>query len=53
VRGQAERLQIMEAYKALCEKRIQDLDPEHEFPIMPYHLGQPSSIEQDSGIDGS
>jgi hypothetical protein len=43
----------MEAYKALCEKRIQDLDPEHEFPIMPYHLGQPSSIEQDSGIDGS
>jgi len=39
VRSQAERLQIMEAYKALCERRIQDFDPEHPMPVMPYHLG--------------
>ena len=43
----------MEAYKALCEKRIQDLDPGHQFPIMPYHLGQPaSSGNNESAISG-
>ena len=30
----------MEAYKALCERRILDFDPGHQLPILPYHLGQ-------------
>ena len=39
IRLQAERLQIMEAYKALCERRILDYDPDHPMPVMPHHLG--------------
>lgn len=39
IRLQAERLQIMEAYRALCERRILDYDPEHPMPVMPHHLG--------------
>ena len=39
IRLQAERLQIMEAYRALCERRILDYDPEHPMPVMPNHLG--------------
>ena len=39
VRTQAERLQLMEAYQALCEKRILDFDPAHPLPVAPYHLG--------------
>lgn len=29
----------MEAYKALCERRILDYDPDHPMPVMPHHLG--------------
>ena len=41
----------MEAYKALCEKRIQDLDPGHPMPVMPFHLGQPPSTGNESGMN--
>ena len=30
----------MDAYKALCEKTILDLEPGHPMPVMPYHFGQ-------------
>ena len=43
VRTQAERLQRMEVYKQLCEKRIQDLFPSHELPVLPHHIGQQTS----------
>lgn len=33
VRSQAERLQRLESYKSLCEKRIKDFQPDHQFPI--------------------
>ena len=42
VKAQAERLQQMEAYKALCERRIKDFDPNHPMPVQPEHIGQQS-----------
>ena len=41
VREQAERLQNLEAYKALCESRILDFDPEHSLPLKQEHMGTP------------
>jgi len=35
----ADRLSAVESYKALCEKRIRDLDPSHDLPVIPQHLG--------------
>lgn len=37
----------MEAYKALCERRILDFDPGHPMPLMPQHLGT-GSISQNT-----
>lgn len=51
VRTQAERLQIMEAYKALCERRILDFDPEHQLPVLPNHLGTGSIAPQAEGLN--
>ena len=46
VRDQAERLQSLESYKALCESRLLDFDPEHPLPLQPGHLGTaPIAIE--------
>jgi hypothetical protein len=45
VKSQAERLQVLEAYKALCEQRISELDPLHPLPVMPYHLGTPNESQ--------
>lgn len=39
VRSQAERLQKLETYKQLCEKRILELDPKHSLPVLVSHLG--------------
>jgi predicted transcriptional regulator len=36
----ADRLSAVESYKALCENRIRDLDPSHDLPVIPQHLGQ-------------
>lgn len=52
VRSQAERLQVMEAYKALCEQRILELDPDHPMPVMPFHLGTPAIGVSDIGDTG-
>jgi hypothetical protein len=35
----ADRISMLESYKELCEKRIKDLDPTHQLPIHPSHLG--------------
>lgn len=35
-----ERVQALERYKELCERRVADLDPQHAFPVQPGHLGQ-------------
>ena len=43
VKTQAERLQKLEAYKKLCERRILDFDPQHTLPITEEMIG--SSIE--------
>jgi hypothetical protein len=32
----------LEAYKTICEKRIQDLCPAHQLPVLPSHLGNPA-----------
>ncbi|CDW83113.1 UNKNOWN [Stylonychia lemnae] len=42
VRSQAERLQRLESYKQLCEKRIVELDSKHPVPVLPQHMGQKS-----------
>lgn len=39
----------MEAYKALCERRILDFDPEHQLPVLPSHLGTGSIAPQAEG----
>ena len=39
VRSQAERLQKLEHYKVLAEKRIVDLAPDHPLPLLEAHLG--------------
>lgn len=39
----------MEAYKALCERRILDFDPEHQLPVLPCHLGAGSIGTQAEG----
>ena len=48
VRSQAERLQVLDAYKMLCERRIMDFDPKHPIPVMPYHLGQKLCDQMDT-----
>jgi len=42
----------MEAYKALCEQRIMELDPDHPMPVMPFHLGTPAIGVSDVGENG-
>lgn len=42
VRTQADRLQQLEAYKSLCERRIHDFDPSHPLPVRPDHIGSQS-----------
>lgn len=40
IKTQAERLQKLENYKKLCERRILDLEPNHALPITEEMLGQ-------------
>jgi hypothetical protein len=35
----ADRVQVLERYKDLCERRIADLEPQHAFPVQMIHLG--------------
>lgn len=39
VRTQAQRLRGLEQYRVLCEQRIQELQPGHNFPVRPEDLG--------------
>ena len=39
VRTQAQRLRSLEQYRILCEQRIQELQPGHNFPVRPEDLG--------------
>lgn len=43
----------MEAYKALCERRILDFDPNHQMPIMPYHLGSSELSNHDDNMQNN
>jgi len=45
VKSQAKRLRCLENYSALCEQRIQELSPQHSFPVKQQHLGTGSSLE--------
>jgi len=47
VKMQAERLQRLEAYKKLCERRILDFDPQHTLPITEEMIGTPSESTRD------
>jgi hypothetical protein len=40
IREQAEKLQELENYKVLAERRILDLCPNHPLPIQDFHLGK-------------
>ena len=40
IKTQAERLQKLENYKKLCERRILDIEPNHALPITEEMLGQ-------------
>ena len=41
----------MEAYKALCEQRILDFDPDHQLPVLPMHLGTGCIAPQADGLN--
>ena len=49
VRNQAQRLRNLEQYRVLCEQRIQELEPGHNFPVRPEDLGAglPSHTSQE------
>ena len=47
IKSQAERLQKLEAYKKLCERRILDLDPTHTLPVTEDMLGSPREATRD------
>jgi hypothetical protein len=34
-----DRISLLENYKILCEHRLKDLDPNHQLPVSPEHLG--------------
>jgi hypothetical protein len=34
-----DRISLLENYKILCERRLKDLDPNHQLPVSPEHLG--------------
>ncbi|CDW87983.1 UNKNOWN [Stylonychia lemnae] len=40
IKQQAEKLQFLENYKTLCERRIKDYDSNHQLPVLPSHIGQ-------------
>lgn len=44
VRQQARRLSALEQYRLLCEQRIRELSPDHPLPVLPEHLGTPSTL---------
>jgi hypothetical protein len=47
IKTQAERLQKLEAYKKLCERRILDFDPSHTLPITDDMIGSSSEMTRD------
>ena len=47
IKTQAERLQRLEAYKKLCERRILDFDPQHALPITEEMIGASSDATRD------
>ena len=40
IRSQAQRLNELESYKMLCEKRVIELCPDHPLPVLTSHLGK-------------
>ena len=49
IRTQAQRLRNLEQYRLLCEQRINELYPGHNFPVKPEDLGthqSPSSTQE-------
>lgn len=47
IKTQAERLQKLEAYKRLCERRILDFEPQHALPITEDMIGTPGESTRD------
>jgi len=47
VRAQAKRLRSLEQYSHICEQRIQELSPNHSFPVTTEHLGTTASSNQE------
>ena len=47
IKTQAERLQKLENYKKLCERRILDFDPQHALPITEEMIGQATESTRD------
>jgi chromosome segregation ATPase len=51
VRTQAQRLRNLEQYRVLCEQRISELHPGHNFPVRPEDLGMiPPSPTQELSL---
>eukprot|EP00347_Sterkiella_histriomuscorum_P019293 403342201 len=40
IQEQEEKIQFLDNYRIICEKRILDFQPEHPLPILPSHIGQ-------------
>jgi len=53
IKTQAERLQKLEAYKKLCERRLQDYDPNHALPITEEMIGSPAEATRDAHKSGN
>ena len=52
VRSQAQRLRNLEQYRVLCEQRISEIVPGHNFPVKPEDLGSglPTQIPQELNL---
>ena len=50
IRSQAQRLRLLEQYKALCETRISEIVPDHPIPVLPEHIHQPVHLDLDSEL---
>ena len=48
IKTQAERLQKLESYKRLCERRILDFEPNHALPVTEDMLGQGAEATRDN-----
>ncbi|CDW78946.1 UNKNOWN [Stylonychia lemnae] len=48
-----EQLKFLDNYRIICEKRILDLQPSHPLPVLPSHIGQSNSRDEEFTLGGN